>query len=108
LGVQALALVAVAAYSAAASFVLLKAIALVTDLRPSAKAEGVGLDLTEHGEEGDAEVHPLRRVADRFGEDDRREHQDVLRPLLRAQCRERGQWRRAAPSYGIHVRVPSF
>ena len=51
LGVQALALVAVAAYSGAASFVLLKGLSLVTRLRPSARAEGVGLDLGEHGEE---------------------------------------------------------
>jgi Amt family ammonium transporter len=55
LGVQAVAVVAVAAYSAAASFALLKGISLVTSLRPSAKAEGVGLDLTEHGEEAYAQ-----------------------------------------------------
>ncbi|HEX9953092.1 MAG TPA: ammonium transporter [Rubricoccaceae bacterium] len=54
-GVQALALAAVAAYSAAVSFGLLKTIALVTDLRPSARDEGRGLDLTEHGEEAYAQ-----------------------------------------------------
>ena len=54
-GVQALALVAVAAYSAAVSFGLLRAIALVTDLRPSARDEGRGLDLAEHGEEAYAQ-----------------------------------------------------
>ena len=47
-GVQALALVAV-------SFGLLRAIALVTGLRPSARDEGRGLDLAEHGEEAYAQ-----------------------------------------------------
>ena len=51
----AAAVVAVAAYSGAVSFGLLKAIALVTELRPSARAEGVGLDLSEHGEEAYAQ-----------------------------------------------------
>ena len=55
LGVQAIAVVAVAAYSAAVSFGLLKAIALVAERRQSARAEGVGLDLTEHGEEAYAQ-----------------------------------------------------
>ena len=54
-GIQALALVAVAVYSGAVSFGLLKLLALVTELRPSARAEGVGLDLTEHGEEAYAQ-----------------------------------------------------
>ena len=55
LGIQAVAIVAVAAYSGAVSFGLLKALALVTELRPSVRAEGIGLDLTEHGEEGYAQ-----------------------------------------------------
>ena len=54
-GLQAVALVAVAAYSGAVSFGLLKALALVTDLRADARSEGVGLDLSEHGEEAYAQ-----------------------------------------------------
>ena len=41
----------VAAYSAAATFGILKLLALVMPLRISHKVEGVGLDVTEHGEE---------------------------------------------------------
>ena len=41
----------VAAYSAGATFGILKLLALVMPLRISSKVEGVGLDVTEHGEE---------------------------------------------------------
>ena len=41
----------VAAYSATATFGILKLLALVMPLRISSKVEGVGLDVTEHGEE---------------------------------------------------------
>ncbi len=41
----------VAAYSAGATFGILKLLALVLPLRISSKVEGVGLDVTEHGEE---------------------------------------------------------
>jgi Amt family ammonium transporter len=51
LGVQVAAIVATIAYSLFASFVILKAIALVTQLRASPREEGVGLDVTQHGEE---------------------------------------------------------
>ena len=64
LGIQAIALVAVAAYSGTVSFGLLKVLALVTDLRPSAKGEGVGLDLTEHGEEAYAQSEGAILVLD--------------------------------------------
>ena len=50
-GVQALSVAVVALYSAALTFGILKGIALVTALRPSERAESVGLDVTEHGEE---------------------------------------------------------
>ena len=46
-----LSVLAVAAYSAGVSFGLLRAIALVAPLRAERRAEGVGLDVTEHGEE---------------------------------------------------------
>ncbi len=41
----------VAAYSAGATFGILKVLALLMPLRISSKVEGVGLDVTEHGEE---------------------------------------------------------
>jgi Amt family ammonium transporter len=41
----------VLAYSAAATFVILKIISLFAPLRAAARIEGVGLDVTEHGEE---------------------------------------------------------
>ena len=48
---QFLSIVAVAAYSGVCSFVILKAISLVTALRPSDAHEGAGLDVGDHGEE---------------------------------------------------------
>jgi Amt family ammonium transporter len=51
LGVQALACLAAVAYSALATFVLLKLIGAVARLRVSATDEGVGLDVSQHGEE---------------------------------------------------------
>lgn len=52
LGVQALSVAAVFAYSAALTFVILKAIQLVAGLRPSLEEERRGVDLAYHGEEG--------------------------------------------------------
>jgi Amt family ammonium transporter len=51
LGVQAYSILVVMAYSAAATFVILKLIALVVPLRIGVRVEGVGMDVTEHGEE---------------------------------------------------------
>jgi ammonium transporter, Amt family len=51
LAVQVLAVLAAAAYSAAGTFAVLKLVALVTPLRPSARDEGLGLDVSQHGEE---------------------------------------------------------
>jgi ammonium transporter, Amt family len=51
LGIQALGVLAAAAFSAAGTFVILKLIALVTPLRASAREEGLGLDVSQHGEE---------------------------------------------------------
>lgn len=50
-GIQAAGVLAVIAYSGVVSFGLLKAISLVTSLRPARLAEGAGLDVAEHGEE---------------------------------------------------------
>jgi Amt family ammonium transporter len=49
--VQLASVVLVLAYSGAATFVVLKALALVMPLRISGRVEGVGLDVAEHGEE---------------------------------------------------------
>ena len=51
LGIQALSIVIVFAYSAGMSFLILKGIALVVPLRAGERAEGRGLDVTLHGEE---------------------------------------------------------
>jgi Amt family ammonium transporter len=51
LAVQLAAVAATIAYSAIATLVILKAIALASTLRASAREEGVGLDVTQHGEE---------------------------------------------------------
>ena len=51
LGIQAVAVLAVAVYSGVVSFVLLKVISLVTPLRATDKDEAAGLDISLHGEE---------------------------------------------------------
>jgi ammonium transporter, Amt family len=51
LGVQVVAVVATILYSVVGTWVILKLIALVAPLRASAKDEGIGMDVTQHGEE---------------------------------------------------------
>ncbi len=51
LGIQAVAVLATIVYSGAATFVILRLIALVSPLRASVREEGIGLDITQHGEE---------------------------------------------------------
>jgi Amt family ammonium transporter len=51
LGIQAVAVLAVAAYSAVASWAILKLVSLVAPLRVSNRDEGLGLDVSQHGEE---------------------------------------------------------
>ncbi|HEX7828012.1 MAG TPA: ammonium transporter [Thermoanaerobaculia bacterium] len=51
LGIQAAAVIASVIFSGAITFVLLKLIALVTPLRAAVRDEGIGLDVTQHGEE---------------------------------------------------------
>ncbi len=48
---QVLSVLAVLAYSGVATFVILKALALVMPLRAVGRLEGVGLDVNDHGEE---------------------------------------------------------
>jgi len=51
LGIQAIAILAVIGYSATASAALLKLVSLITPLRVSTRDEGLGLDVSQHGEE---------------------------------------------------------
>jgi Amt family ammonium transporter len=51
LAIQAAAVLAVAAYSAGATWGILKLVALLARLRATAREEGLGLDVTQHGEE---------------------------------------------------------
>jgi Amt family ammonium transporter len=51
LGLQAVGVAATLAYSGIATFVLLKLISVVLPLRAVTRAEGVGMDITQHGEE---------------------------------------------------------
>jgi Amt family ammonium transporter len=51
LGIQAVAVVATLLFSGVASFALLKAISVVVSLKVSTKDEGLGLDVSQHGEE---------------------------------------------------------
>jgi Amt family ammonium transporter len=51
LGLQAVGVLAALAYSGAATFVLLKLVAVVLPLRAATHAEGVGMDISQHGEE---------------------------------------------------------
>jgi Amt family ammonium transporter len=50
-GIQLAAVVATIVYSGVGTFVILKLVALVAPLRASAKEEGIGMDVTQHGEE---------------------------------------------------------
>ncbi len=51
LAVQAVGVTATLAYSAVMTFGILKLLALVAPLRVGAREEGLGLDVTQHGEE---------------------------------------------------------
>ena len=51
LGIQAIAVVATLAYSGAATFLIIKAMALLMRLRTRESEEGIGLDISEHGEQ---------------------------------------------------------
>ena len=71
LGVQALAVAATVVYSALTTFVILKVILLIAGVRATSREEGIGLDVTQHGEEaysrgeGAILVQPERRGAER-------------------------------------------
>ena len=67
LGLQAIGVVATIGYCSVATFVLLKLIALVLPLRASTRAEGLGMDISQHGEEayseGEGAVLVFRELA---------------------------------------------
>ncbi|MEO7822842.1 MAG: ammonium transporter [Gemmatimonadaceae bacterium] len=71
LGVQTLAVAATIVYSAAGTYLILKLIVLMAGLRATSREEGIGLDVTQHGEEaysrgeGAILVQPERREAPR-------------------------------------------
>lgn len=51
LGVQMVAILATIVFSAVTTFLILKVMALVVPLRASAREQGIGLDISQHGEE---------------------------------------------------------
>ncbi len=51
LGIQAVAVLASVVYSGALTFALLKLVALVVPLRSASNEEGIGMDVSQHGEE---------------------------------------------------------
>jgi Amt family ammonium transporter len=55
LGIQAAAVLAAAAYSGVLTFALLKLVALVMPLRAEVNDEGIGMDVSQHGEEAYAD-----------------------------------------------------
>jgi Amt family ammonium transporter len=55
LGIQAVGVLAAIAYSGIGTFVLLKLVSVVTPLKVAAKEEGLGLDVSQHGEEAYAD-----------------------------------------------------
>jgi ammonium transporter, Amt family len=68
-GVQALGALSAAVYAAAMTFVILKVLSFVTALRVVPRTEGVGMDVSQHGEEayasgeGSILVHPEAAAA---------------------------------------------
>lgn len=71
LGVQALAVSAAVVYSGLATFLLIKLTGLLLPLRASPKEEGLGLDVSQHGEEaytsGEGAVLLLEKTPPRYG-----------------------------------------
>ncbi len=55
LGIQAVGVLATIVYAAAGTLAVLKLVGLVIPLRATIRAEGVGMDITQHGEEAYAE-----------------------------------------------------
>ena len=69
LGVQAMGVLATIVYSAVASFALLKVIGLVAALKADRREEGLGLDVSQHGEEAYADDEGAVLILPREGAD---------------------------------------
>jgi Amt family ammonium transporter len=72
LGLQALGVATTIVYSAVASFVLLKLVGVVTPLRVEDRGQGVGLDISQHGEEAYAHGEGALLVLERRRDVERR------------------------------------
>ena len=68
LGIQAVAIGATIAYSAVVTFLIVKAISLVTKLRTNPREEGQGMDFTQHGEEAYSRGDGALLILDRRSE----------------------------------------
>jgi Amt family ammonium transporter len=68
LGIQALAILATIVYSSLMTLVILKLLRLVTPLRTDVRDEGLGLDVTQHGEEAYSAGEGAILVLDRRNE----------------------------------------
>jgi nitrogen regulatory protein PII len=99
LGIQAAAVLAAVIYSGAATFVLLKLIGLVMPLRAASHEEGLGMDVSQHGEEAYAEgqgailVLPERGVPSARHGHGRRARMKLVVAIVRSdrlECRARG------------------
>jgi ammonium transporter, Amt family len=66
-GVQAVAVLATIAYCAAGTWVIVKLLGMVTTLRASEREEGIGLDVTQHGEEAYSRLEGTVLVGERRG-----------------------------------------
>jgi Amt family ammonium transporter len=78
LGIQAVGVLATIVYSAVGTFAVLKVVSLMVPLRATARAEGVGMDITQHGEEAYAEGEGAVLVLHEDAEDPVRHAQPVL------------------------------
>jgi Amt family ammonium transporter len=68
-GIQAIGVLATIAYSGAGTFAVLKLVGLMIPLRAPVRAEGVGMDITQHGEEAYAAGEGAVLVLDDDSED---------------------------------------
>jgi Amt family ammonium transporter len=78
LGIQAVGVFATIAYSALGTFAVLKLVSLMIPLRATVRAEGVGMDIAQHGEEAYAEGEGAVLVLHVDAEDPVRHAQPVL------------------------------
>jgi Amt family ammonium transporter len=85
LGIQAVGVFATIAYSALASYLVLKVVGLVTSLKVDRRDEGLGLDVSQHGEEAYADDEGAILILPREGAD-----APAARPALAAAAAAEG------------------